>query len=33
MEDLYEEPLMWYDISERLDLGNALVRPEPIDEI
>ena len=33
MEDLYEDPLMWYDISERLDLGNALVRPEPIDEI
>ena len=30
---LFEEALMWYDISERTDLGDALVRAKPVDEV
>lgn len=33
VEQLFEEALMWYDISERADLGDALVRAKPLDEV
>lgn len=33
MGELFAEPLMWYDISERQSLGDALVGSEAVNEV
>ncbi|WP_099331765.1 hypothetical protein [Actinomyces minihominis] len=33
MEQLFDEELMWFDISERVELGHALLGTEAVDEV